>query len=72
MKNQSGNPGQKVLVVDDEEDIAELIRFHLEENGYQVDTCQNGLEVLPKLEKKHSGSSHFRSYASGHRRYGSL
>ncbi|ASV13047.1 MULTISPECIES: response regulator [Leptospira] len=51
MKNQSGNPGQKVLVVDDEEDIAELIRFHLEENGYQVDTCQNGLEVLPKLEK---------------------
>lgn len=51
MKNQSGNPGQKVLIVDDEEDIAELIRFHLEENGYQVNTCQNGLEVLPKLEK---------------------
>lgn len=42
---------QKVLVVDDEEDIAELIQFHLQENGYQVDTCQNGLEVLPKIEK---------------------
>lgn len=51
MKNASGSPSQKILVVDDEEDIADLIKFHLEENGYQVDTCQNGLEVLPRIEK---------------------
>jgi two-component system, OmpR family, alkaline phosphatase synthesis response regulator PhoP len=43
--------GLKVLVVDDEEDILELISFHLEEEGFFVQTAQNGLEVLPKIEK---------------------
>lgn len=41
----------KILVVDDEEDIANLIRYHLEEEGYQVEVCHNGMEVLPRLEK---------------------
>ncbi|TGN17158.1 response regulator [Leptospira idonii] len=41
----------KILVVDDEEDIASLIQFHLEEEGFQVDVCHNGMEVLPRLEK---------------------
>ncbi len=43
--------GLKVLVVDDEEDISDLIRFNLEEEGFQVSVCQNGLEVLPKVDK---------------------
>ncbi|MCC6274868.1 MAG: response regulator, partial [Leptospiraceae bacterium] len=43
--------GQKILVVDDEEDIADLIKFHLEEEGYEVFICNNGLEVLPRIEK---------------------
>ncbi|MBP7283723.1 MAG: DNA-binding response regulator, partial [Leptospiraceae bacterium] len=33
--NIHGN-GLKVLVVDDEEDISDLIKFHLEEEGFQV------------------------------------
>lgn len=41
----------KILVVDDEEDIAGLIQFHLEEEGFQVEVCHNGMEVLPRLEK---------------------
>ncbi|MCU0824016.1 MAG: response regulator transcription factor [Leptospira sp.] len=41
----------KILVVDDEEDIASLIQFHLEEEGFQVEVCHNGMEVLPRLEK---------------------
>ncbi len=41
----------KILVVDDEEDIAELIQFHLEEEGFQVEVCHNGMEVFPRLEK---------------------
>ena len=43
--------GINVLVVDDEEDILELIKFNLEEEGFIVSTCKNGLEVLPKIEK---------------------
>lgn len=41
----------KVLVVDDEEDIADLIRIHLEEDGFLVELCHNGMEVLGKIEK---------------------
>ncbi len=48
--NIHGN-GLKVLVVDDEEDISDLIKFHLEEEGFQVSVCQNGLEVLPRVDK---------------------
>lgn len=49
----SGVPanGLNVLVVDDEEDIVDLIKFNLEEEGFQVVTCKNGLEVLPRIEK---------------------
>jgi two-component system, OmpR family, alkaline phosphatase synthesis response regulator PhoP len=43
--------GLRVLVVDDEEDILELIKFNLEEEGFQVNSCKNGLEVLPRIEK---------------------
>jgi two-component system OmpR family response regulator len=43
--------GLKVLVVDDEEDISDLMKFHLEEEGFQVSVCHNGLEVLPRVEK---------------------
>lgn len=48
--NIHGN-GLKILVVDDEEDISDLIKFNLEEEGFQVSICHNGLEVLAKLEK---------------------
>lgn len=41
----------KILIVDDEEDIANLIQFHLEEEGFQTEVCHNGMEVLPRLEK---------------------
>lgn len=43
--------GLRVLVVDDEEDILELIKFNLEEEGFQVSSCKNGLEVLSRVEK---------------------
>ncbi|WP_139904447.1 response regulator transcription factor [Clostridium thermarum] len=39
-------PEEKILVVDDEANILELIRFNLENNGYKVLTAQNGAEAL--------------------------
>jgi two-component system alkaline phosphatase synthesis response regulator PhoP len=39
-------PEEKILVVDDEENILELIRFNLENNGYKVLTAQNGTDAL--------------------------
>jgi len=42
---------QKILIVDDEEDIAELIRFHLDEEGFRTRTVSHGMEVMPQVEK---------------------
>ncbi len=36
----------RVLLVDDEEDILELLRYHLEREGYEVSTSANGRDAL--------------------------
>ena len=33
---------EKILIIDDEENIAELIKFNLELNGYQTDCAHDG------------------------------
>ena len=42
------NQNYKVLLVDDEKDILELIRYNLEKEGFQVDVALNGIECLKK------------------------
>ncbi len=39
---------KKILVVDDEEDIREIIRFNLEKNGYSVVEANSGEDALLK------------------------
>ena len=36
----------KVLVVDDEEPILELLKYNLEKSGYQVETAADGLKAV--------------------------
>ncbi|MDP4144667.1 MAG: response regulator transcription factor [Bacillota bacterium] len=38
--------GEKILIVDDEEHILELIKFNLENNGYKVICADNGVDAL--------------------------
>lgn len=38
--------GYKVLVVDDEEDILELLKYNLQKEGYQVKTAVNGIKAV--------------------------
>ena len=40
----------KILLVDDEPDIVEIIRFNLEQKGYQVFTAYDGLEAIKIAE----------------------
>lgn len=37
---------EKILIVDDEEHIRELIRFNLEQKGYKTISAENGLDAL--------------------------
>ncbi|MBK9012752.1 MAG: response regulator transcription factor [Saprospiraceae bacterium] len=48
--------GKKILIVDDEPDILEILTYNLRKEGYQVETASNGeeglkkaLEVMPDL-----------------------
>ena len=41
----------KILLVDDEPDIIEILKFNLEKEGYEVYTASNGIEAL-ELAKK--------------------
>ena len=39
----------RILVVDDEEDLCEILKFNLENEGYKVDTANSAEEAL-KME----------------------
>lgn len=40
-----------ILLVDDEPDILEIIRYNLALEGYQIETAENGLEAIEKAKK---------------------
>ena len=44
---------QKVLVVDDEEPILELLKYNLEKQGYDVRTASDGIEAVEVAKKFH-------------------
>ncbi|WKZ19111.1 MAG: response regulator [Candidatus Jettenia sp. CY-1] len=39
-------PKEKILIVDDEQDLVKLIRYHLEKDGYKVLSASNGEDAL--------------------------
>lgn len=41
----------KILVIDDEEAISNIIKFNFEREGYLVDTAKDGLEALDCIKK---------------------
>lgn len=41
----------KILLVDDEPDVVEIIKYNLEQEGYNVKTASNGKEALKKAKK---------------------
>ena len=42
----------RLLVADDEKNLRELYRMELEEEGYDVETAANGMEVLSRIEQQ--------------------
>jgi two-component system alkaline phosphatase synthesis response regulator PhoP len=42
---------QKILVVDDEESILELLRYNLEKEGYHVETAEDGVKAIEMAAK---------------------
>ena len=44
---------QRILVVDDEEDLREILKFNLESEGYLVDTAPSQEEALKMLTEEY-------------------
>ncbi|MBD3723549.1 MAG: response regulator transcription factor [Flavobacteriaceae bacterium] len=42
----------KILLVDDEQDILEIVGYNLEQEGYQICTASNGKEAIVKAKKE--------------------
>lgn len=51
---QSSTMNERLLVVDDEKDICEILDFNLSNEGYTVDTAQSAEEAMRKLSPEHS------------------
>jgi len=49
----SNKPAQKVLVVDDEEPILELLKYNLEKQGFDVRTATDGQVAVDIAKKFH-------------------
>jgi two-component system alkaline phosphatase synthesis response regulator PhoP len=52
MINNNSAPKKKILAVDDEEDFLEILKLHLEANGYEVITALDGEEALKKIKNE--------------------
>jgi len=46
-------PSKKILIVEDEKDILDLVRMYLEKEGYRVCTAMTGLEGLKLVKSEH-------------------
>ena len=45
------NTSIKILLVDDEPDILEILSYNLSAEGYQISTASNGVEAVKKAKK---------------------
>lgn len=43
----------RILIVDDEQDLCEILQFNLESHGYEVDVALSAEEALPRLQAQH-------------------
>ncbi|MCF8081530.1 MAG: sigma-54 dependent transcriptional regulator [Deltaproteobacteria bacterium] len=44
--------GQRLLIIDDEENMRHMLKIMLEKAGYEVETAQDGVEALERMERE--------------------
>ena len=45
------NPQSRILIIEDDKDIVELVRYNLEKDGYHVGACGEGVAGLAQIRK---------------------
>ncbi len=49
---QPRGPRQKILVVEDDHDIRELVRFNLQQEGFAVEEAADGIEAMERIKRR--------------------
>ena len=62
----------KILLVDDEKDILEIVGYNLSQEGYQIFTAANGKEAIAKAKKRNSRPYYNGCYDARNGWHGSL
>ena len=44
---------QRILAVDDDRDILDVLQFILEDSGYEVETLSDGTHLMEKIKERH-------------------
>ena len=42
---------ERILIIEDEEDVLELVRYNFDRSGYQIETASTGEQALSKARK---------------------
>ena len=53
--NKKNMAQERILVVEDDEDILDVLRYNLEREGFVVDTCVRGDQVIESVARKRPG-----------------
>ena len=69
-----GSPcvGQRVLVVDDDPTVSDVVRLYLERAGFEVALAADGISALGHVRSRAAGSRRARPDAARHRRSGGV
>ena len=51
--NAASDTSHRILVVEDDPDVASLLKIMLEDAGYQTDICHGGVDALEALKARH-------------------
>lgn len=52
-------PMKRILIIDDEHDLCEILAFNLNAEGYDTTTAHSATEALEEIEKSKSADTHF-------------
>lgn len=49
---------EKILIVDDDLNICELLKLYIEKDGYKTVVANDGLEALKKIQRRKARFNH--------------
>jgi CheY-like chemotaxis protein len=52
MSRMKDSPKKRILIIEDEIDVSTYLQTVFEDSGYEVDTAENGIEAMKKIQNQ--------------------